>query len=57
MGKLQQPHAVLEFVAVCGVLVDLPGPEQFVADLQAGFADLFLEAAALGVRCEGALQV
>jgi hypothetical protein len=39
------------------VALDLPGPEQLLADPQSGFAELFLNAAAFGVEGEVALQM
>jgi hypothetical protein len=45
---LQRADAALELVAVAGVLVDLPGPEQLVADLQGGLAELLVGGQAVG---------
>ena len=54
---LQYADAAFELGAVAGVRVDLPGPEQLLADLQAGLADLFVAGAAFGVKLEVALEV
>src|SRR5439155_17954408 len=54
---LQLPDAALELGAVAGVRVDLPCPEQLVADAQASLPDLFVAAAALGVELKVALQM
>src|SRR5207249_7565459 len=53
----QRPDAALELVALAGVLEDLPGPEQLLADLQGGLAELLVGGQALGVRFEVAPQV
>jgi hypothetical protein len=47
----------LQFAALAGVLVDLPRPEQLVADAQAVLAELFLGAEAVGVGGEVAREV
>ena len=43
--------------AVCGVPVDLPRPEDSLAELKTLFAEFFLCAQALRVRSEVALQM
>jgi hypothetical protein len=53
----QGSHAALELGSVAGVLVDLPHPEQLLADPQPGFAEGLLGGEAFGVRGEVALQV
>src|ERR1044072_3375259 len=53
----QLAGTALEVGAVAGVLVDLPGPEQLLADPEARFAEVFLGREAVGVRGEVALQV
>ena len=49
--------AAREFLAVAGVRVDLPGPEQLLADGEAGLPDLLVAAAAFAVKLEVALEV
>jgi hypothetical protein len=46
-----------ELAAVVGVLVDLPGPEDALAQAQAVLAELFLGGHAFGVRFEVACEV
>ena len=53
----QPADAELQFAAVAGVLVDLPRPEQLVADPQAVLAELVLGAEAVGVGGEVALEM
>ena len=54
---LQMADRALELAAVMGVLVDLPGAEHALAELEAVLAELFLGGEAFGVRGEVALQV
>jgi hypothetical protein len=54
---LQRADTPLELVALAGVLEDLPGPEQPLADSQAGFAKFLLDAAAFGVKGKVALRM
>jgi hypothetical protein len=49
--------AALELGAVGGVLVDLSGPEQLVADVQAGFAEFLFGGETVGVHGEVALPM
>jgi hypothetical protein len=51
----QPQDAALQLGALAGVLVDLPRPEQLVADAEAVLAEFALGAEAVGVRGEVAL--
>ena len=53
----QLADAALELGSVAGVLKDLPGPEQLLADSQAGLAEILLGGEAVGVHREVALQM
>src|SRR5687768_6135914 len=53
----QPQHAALQFAAVAGVLVDLPRPEELVADPEAVLAEFLLGAEAVGVGGEVALEM
>jgi hypothetical protein len=54
---MQLADAALELGAVSGVLVDLPRPEQLVADVQARLAEFLLGGETVGVHGEVALQM
>jgi hypothetical protein len=53
----QHADAALENCAVAGVLKDLPGPEQLVADPQAGFAEFLLGGEPVGMHGKVTLQM
>lgn len=54
---LQQPDAALELGVLAGMRVDLPGPEQLLADGQAGLAEVLVAAAAFGKKLKVALEM
>ncbi|MDP8909659.1 MAG: hypothetical protein M3N47_11220 [Chloroflexota bacterium] len=53
----QGAGAARELGLVAGVLVDLPGPEQLLADPEARLAEVFFGGETFGVRGEVALQM